>query len=423
MLIAASTLAAYAPEEHQQRALARYIYLYADSLLVWGRRWRKQIARDPGTTKHGPKAQRHLKELAAALQAADGVRDHIAAKRHAVANWRADDVEGTAVLWAAVNPAMANAITAAAVLAYDALNAPSAPRGSIVDFMGLPAETVHGVTDSLPRRDPQYWYLAADTAADQRMFTLPAAQGGELGRVIAQINDVAAHLAVLLRIAPVLEDALPYDWLVKSALTIELNALLDLTLGPPPGARHNLLFPLIELCRRGRPKHVVDDLQRLRESIGAEGWLMIRWMRDKLGAHLDDELTITTIHRHLIELDYQGVVRLAEHVLDFLDALGAGQLDLPLLLLGERRIKSWSTDPAKGAPGAPSPYGSPGVMASFFRRLDSPYMTMTASTMGSAVLAGMTSGRTPQPRERVTVLGRPGWREIPAQLRLPAGLV
>jgi hypothetical protein len=26
---------------------------------------------------------------------------------------------------------------------------------------------------------------------------------------------------------------------------------------------------------------------------------MIRWMRDKLGAHLDDALTITAIHQHL----------------------------------------------------------------------------------------------------------------------------
>ena len=150
---------------------------------------------------------------------------------------------------------------------------------------------------------------------------------------------------------------------------------------------------------------------------------MIRWMRDKLGAHLDDELTISAIHQHLIELDYQGVVRLAEHVLDFLDALGAGQLDLALLLIGERKISSWSTDPALGAPGAPNPHRSPGAMAAFFRRLDSPYMSLTGSTMGSAILAGITCGRSPQPRERVTVVGRPGWREIPAHMRLWAGLV
>jgi hypothetical protein len=423
MLIAAGVLAGCAPEDIQQRALARYIYLYADSLLLWGRRWRKQIARNPTTTKHGPKAQRRLQELAAALQRAAGVRDHLAAKRQSVANWRADDVEGTARLWAAVNPVMANKIATAAIAAYDALNATSAPAGSILEVMTLPPELAQAVTRALPIRNPAHWYLAADTAADQRMFTLPAAQGGELGRIIAQVNDVAAHLDVLLRIAPVLEQSLAYDWLVKSAITVELNALLDLTLGPPPSARYNVMFPLIELCRRGRPKQVAGDLDRLRESIGAEGWQTVRWMRDRIGAHLDDGLTISTIHRHLIELDYQGVVRLTEHVLDFLDALGAGQLDLPLLLIGQRKINSWSTDPAQGALGAPSPYGSPGVMATFFRRLDSPYMSMTGSTMGSAVLAGKVSSRTPQPRERVTVIGRLDWRDIPAHARLPAGLV
>jgi hypothetical protein len=243
MLIASGVLAGYAPEDIQQRALARYMYLYADSLLLWGRRWRKQIARNPTITKHGPKAQRRLQELAAALQGAAGVRDHLAAKRHPVASWRADDVEGTARLWVAVNPVTANAIAAAAVAAYDALHAASAPAGSIVDVMALPVEVVQAVTRALPRRDPAHWYLAADTAADQRMFTLPAAQGGELGRVIAQVNDVAAHLDVLLRIAPVLEGALAYDWLVKSAIVVELSALLDLTLGPPPGARYNVMFP------------------------------------------------------------------------------------------------------------------------------------------------------------------------------------
>jgi hypothetical protein len=418
MLLAARVLTGLAPEEVQQRAIARYIYMYADAFLLWGRRWRKQIARDPATTKQGPKANQHLRELAGALDAATGVRDLLAAKRHPAGSWRADDVEATARLWEAINPITADAITATSVAAYDALNASSPRSGSIAAVIGLPAEISVAVTDGLPLRDRAHWYLAADTSADQRPFTLAAAQGGELGRIIAQINDVAMHLDILLRIAPTVENVLTYDWLVKSALAVELNALLDLTVGPPPGGRYNVMFPLIELCRRGRPKHVAGELRRLRDSIGTEGWLLIRWMRDKLGAHLDNDLTMTTIHGHLIELDYRGVVRLAEHVLDFLDALGATQLDLALLLIGERKITSWSTDPTKAAPGAPDPHGSPGVMAAFFRRFDSPYMTMTASTLGSAVVAGITNGRKATAREPVTVLGRPTWRDIPAHIRL-----
>jgi hypothetical protein len=418
MLIAARVLAGYAPEDTQQRTLARYVYLYADALLLWGRRWRKQLARDRTTTRQAPMARRRVRELANALQEATGVRDHLAAKRDTVASWRADDVEGTARLWAAINPVTANVIVTAAIAAYDTLNAESPPNGSIVDVMGLPAEVSTTIAQALPRRDAAHWYLAADTAADQRMFTLAAAQGGELGRIIAQINDVAAHLDVLLRIAPALEGALAYDWLVKSAIAVELNALLDLTLGPPPGACRNVMFPLIELCRRGRPKHVANDLKRLRESIGAEGWLMIRWMRDKLGAHLDDELAITTVHRHLIELDFRGVARLAEHVLDYLDALGATELDLKLLLIGERKINSWSADPALKAQGTPHPDGSPGMMAGFFRRFDSPYMAIAAAPLGSPVLAGISGARTPQPRERIALVGRPEWQDIPPHMRL-----
>jgi hypothetical protein len=62
-------------------------------------------------------------------------------------------------------------------------------------------------------------------------------------------------------------------------------------------------------------------------------------------------------------------------------------------------------------------------MASFFRQIDSPYMAMSTSSMGPPILAAKTSTRRAKPRERVTVIGRPGWRDIPAGMRLSGGLV
>jgi hypothetical protein len=227
---------------------------------------------------------------------------------------------------------------------------------------------------------------------------------------------------VLLRIAPLVEQALAYDWLVRSSMVLELSALLDLTLGPAPGGKYNVMFPLLELCRRGRPKEAAATLERLRDSIGADGWTEIRRLRNKIAAHLDDELTMTAVHRDLLEMDYVGIARLAGMLLDWLDHLGATELDLSLLLLGEPPIQTWSTDPANVPPGAPNQQAIKGAMATFFRTLDSPYMAITPSSMGSPILAAITQSRRPQPRNPASVVGRPGWRDIPTGMRLAGTL-
>jgi hypothetical protein len=209
-------------------------------------------------------------------------------------------------------------------------------------------------------------------------------------------------------------------------MVVELSTLLDLTLGPPPSHGRNVSFPLIDLCRRGRAQAAADELERLRESIGARGWDYVRWMRNAIGAHLDDDLTAFSIQRHLIELDYQGVVRLTEHVLDWLDALGATQLDLGLLLIGERPIASWPTDPTLKSPAAPEPRAIPGALARLFRTIDSPYMSAAASSFGSPILAAITASRRATPRQKVVVppqLNR--WTEpryIPVPVQRPPGV-
>jgi hypothetical protein len=407
MLLAAGALADCAPEEAQKRALARYCFLFGEAALEWLRPWRNQLKRsaDDSLSARGREAEPAVKALAAALSEAGEVRHHLAAKRQSAAEMRADDMDATRLLWLAVNPTNVQAIGWAAIEAFetmrdDSLGAP------ILEIIGLPDEHRRAIADALPRRDPSRWYLAADTAADLREYTLPAAGGGELGRRIAQINDVAAHLDTLLAIAPICEQALIYDWLVRSAMVVELNALLDLALGPPPNHPRNVIYPLLDLCRNERTAAAHEELVDLRDAIGAEGWNYVRLTRNKIGAHIDSRLTMYEIHEHLLFLDYSGIARLARVVLDRLDAIGAGRLGLELLLLGERRIDSWPTDPSEPGPGRPRRTVLTGNLSRSFRQLDSPYMTVSGGGLGSAVLMGMTSSRRPQPRSPVAIAAR-----------------
>jgi hypothetical protein len=49
----------------------------------------------------------------------------------------------------------------------------------------------------------------------------------------------------------------------------------------------------------------------------------------------------------------------------------------------------------------------PGQLATFFQRFDSPYMIVSASSLASGMIAGMSAGRKPQPRAKVTVRQKP----------------
>jgi hypothetical protein len=404
MLLAAGALADCAPEVVQKRALARYSFLFGEAALEWLRRWRNQLKRstDNSLSTRARDAEPAVKALAAALSAAGEVRHYLAAKRQSAGAMRADDMDATRLLWLAVNPTNVQAIGWAAIEAFETLRG-DGDGGPVLEMVGLPAEHRQAITNALPRRDPSHWHVAADTAADLREFTLPAAAGGELGRRIAQINDIAVHLDTLLAIAPICEYAFYYDWLVRSAVVVELNALLDLALGPPPHYPRNVIYPLLDLCRNERTAAAHEELVGLRGAIGEEGWDYVRLARNKIGAHIDSRLSMYELHEHLLFLDYRGIVRLARVVLDRLDEIGAGRLGLELLLLGERRIESWPTDPARPGPGRPRRTILTGTLSRFFRDLDSSYMTVSGGGLGSAVLMGMTSSRVPRPRPPVTI--------------------
>jgi len=105
----------------------------------------------------------------------------------AAAGMRGDDIEATLRLWEAGKPGRVRAICDAAREAHDGL-AGLQPRDSVAIWAWLPAEIAEQFTAAVPRRDPDYWHLAADSAAALRPYTLPSEGGGLIGRRITQIK-------------------------------------------------------------------------------------------------------------------------------------------------------------------------------------------------------------------------------------------
>src|SRR5215213_863037 len=92
LMLAAAALADCAPEDIQQRSLARYAFLYGESALVWCRRWRNQLKREPASARRALAAKASVDRLAEALHGAAGVRHYLAAKRQPAAEMRSDDI-------------------------------------------------------------------------------------------------------------------------------------------------------------------------------------------------------------------------------------------------------------------------------------------------------------------------------------------
>lgn len=417
MMCAAVVLCQLAPGEAEARALARHVAVWAYSTREWARWWRNDMKRsaDQEVSRRARDAKALLDDFSRLVDDMADVRHYLGAKRQPRHKSRPDDMAATAIIWMGLTSEAVERLFVLGPALYDALAGPRAEE-SILDRLGLGFDVQERIRCALPARDA-HWYLAADSSADLRPYTLPAAQGGDLGRLIAQTNDIALGMDALLRVAPHVGGWAPYDWLVRSSIVMEVSSMLDLVVGLPPSARPTGRLSMLQLCRYGRAKQAGDDLERLRTSIASETREYLRWCRDKLGAHLDRNERLVHLHDHLAQLDYVGVVRLAEHVLNYLDAVGAGHLDLKLLVLGERKITSWPIDgPATGRPSDPSQ--RPGALADMFVSLDSPFVVATPGPLGSAIVAGITSGRRAEPREPVKVPRLPNRYVHPTPRRL-----
>ena len=271
MLLVASVLAYCAPDDLQQRALAGTpsTQTHCSNGHAGGGTNSSEF---PATKAVAAKAKPLADTLASILDGAGGVRDYLSAKRQSVAGMRADDIEATLLLWAAVNAPTVQALGEAAIKLYDTLNSSNGSQPSIVQLLDL--------RDTTPSTMPPPCPLGTRTTGispnRSRSSAIHATRGArrESRPTRSQINNVAGHLDTLLRIAPLVVrgDVLPQlrDWLVRSAIIVELNALLDLAVGAP--GRGNVMYCLLDVCRRGRAQEAADLLERLRDSIGVEGW-------------------------------------------------------------------------------------------------------------------------------------------------------
>jgi hypothetical protein len=378
----ARQLASVAPSDRQQRIIARYVLLEADSAARWLSRWQKELA---GPTPHP--AQRSLKRFRREYAKQKEIRDRIVARRQAAESCRAADFKRTIELWQSLTEAGVERLCNCAQAACAAL-------GSTTDLVVAlsPMQLDCAQTALMKNRlDPDCVYTDATSYAAGERNLLTSIGTGVLGRRVMQINDVHDQLDLLFTLRDLANDTDPLGLLLRSALVVEISTLLDLTIGPPPEDSPNKRdgIPLISLVDANRGEAGVDLLSQLQtDVIPLASRINLRDLRNRIAAHLDTQLPLKDIYETLGALDVAELFRFADVTLDWLDAAACSNVDLGLLVLGHRRVRS--LEPAEARARAPF------ETEHFANVLDSPFGAIVGGgfgARGTGGIAGIIAGR------------------------------
>jgi hypothetical protein len=185
--------------------------------------------------------------------------------------------------------------------------------------------------------------LAATSFGADRPGAFPIRQGGEVGRLVPLMNDVAENLKALQAVMEPAAEAPVFDTLVRCQLPSELFELLRLALGPERGALVPPSSNLLELYSQpDSPDGPRRQLEGLRDMLsGRLDRAALRDMRNRIGAHIDaDSHWAEELAIGIDTTDPRPLSCVANDVFDWLEACAlepGGQLPL---LLPSHKLKS-----------------------------------------------------------------------------------
>jgi hypothetical protein len=380
-------LAVAAPSDRQQRILARYVLLEADSAGRWLSSWHKELAGSVATRSTARAAKRPMRRFRREYAKQKEVRDRLVARRQAAGSERADDLRRTVELWRSMSQTGADRLCEYAQAACVALGSnveltPSVDPAQLEKARAVLRETA---------LEPNAVYTDATSYATGERNLLTSIGTGSLGRRVTQINDVHDQLDLLFGLRELAEGIDPVGLLLRSALVVEIATLIDLTIGPPPGEAPNKQdgVPLISLIDQARGEAGFDLLSQLRnEIIPVTSRVNARELRNRVAAHLDTQLTLGEICDTIEALDVPELFRFADVVLDWLDAAACSHVDLGLLVIGHRRMSSLEPTDRKVAAAFEA--------EQFVNVLDSPFGAIVGggfAAKGTGGFAGVIAGR------------------------------
>jgi hypothetical protein len=409
MAIASRALAAAATDAHRKRVVARYVFVYLDDVIKFAAPWRNRLHRNEATRAAADSALPALKRLRYDWKHYEDVRNYIGAKRQPrnPLDRAADELESFAI-WLDIGELAVGALVDDAVELYAQLAAVDPlppveydPQCSDGLAAALNALDTFGEEGSVE--------VAASSFGADRPGAFPIRQGGEVGRLVPLINDVAENIKTLQALRETSAGSV-FDTLLRCQLPSELYELLRLALGPEPGALVPKSVNLLDLYGQpDSPDGPRKRLEGLRHMLaGRIDRAALRDWRNRIGVHIDEDSPWTEELSSGIEaMDLDPLSCVATDVFDWLEgcALEPGG-PLPLLFPG-RKLKSIMLESAEAEVRFDDPDAS--ARAASIRSAnppaqfaDSPYgVWISGSQHAGAAVAGMQQARARELNERI----------------------
>jgi hypothetical protein len=409
MAIAARTLSAAATDAHRKRVVARYVFVYLNDVITFAAPWRNRLHHKEATRAAADSALPALKRLRQDWKHYEDVRNYIGAKRQLrnPLDRAADELESFAI-WLDIGEMAVGALVDDAVELYAQLTAvePLPP----VEYDPQCSDELAAALNALDTLGEEGSVeIAATSFGADRPGAFPIRQGGEVGRLVPLMNDVAENLKTLQALREPAAGSV-FDTLVRCQLPSELHEFLRLALESEPGALVPPSMNLLQLYSRSdSPEGPRRRLEGLRDMLsGRIDRAALRDWRNRIGAHIDEDAAWTEELANGIEaMDLAPLSCVASDVFDWLEAcaLEPGG-PLPLLFPG-RKLKSIMLNAPESEVGFDDPDAP--ARAALIRSAnpppqfaDSPYMIWTSgSQYASAAIAGMQQARARELNERI----------------------
>ncbi|MBA3807042.1 MAG: hypothetical protein H0X28_01410 [Solirubrobacterales bacterium] len=405
MALAARALVRATTDSHHKRVLARYVFVHLHDVIRFGAAWRNEVRAlsEPAFQTAGPALTRLRGDWD---QRFADVRHYIAAKRQPRSTDIASDQLESFALWAEIGALSVDALLDDAVELYGQLAAVADP-GPLEYDPRAPEGVAEAMRSLRPLGEENFLEMTATSFGAARGPSLRVRMGGEVGRLIPLINDVAEALLTLETLWPAVQGAPAFERLLRCHLPSELNELLRLTIGEPGSSQARPESLLALYAQPGMPPEPAAVLRDLDGFVPASTRSEVLNWRNKVGAHTDAELPSSEIEASIDSLEVPPLIVFLEQVLFELERATCSIQGPRPLLLPERHLRSLRESAARVA--SRLDYEDPDSKPPAPAR---PLPDIAASPVicwvegppdfpGSAALAGITARRIDELNERI----------------------
>jgi hypothetical protein len=303
MMAAASVLAGTAPDDYRRRVVARWVFVYCHEFIRWARRAKNELRSRKGLRDTIRDLERPLDELEKRDWGSyENIRHRIAAHRQPVPGPLTTSIPRTSEMWTDISD------TTVRILSEDA----RAIWNQIAEVHGIPTlDRFPPVSPELRAALDERGYETAraglvsgvgsfDATREDAAFII---QGGELGEQNRLLVDAVRNIRTLSQLWLAVNGHEPFWRVVLAATVTEACTLLDLMYGGPAGPGHQQ-FSLLALLERDEPRsRAILVLRQGRHSLDSASLAHVRDLRNRIGAHVDEHLSVNQISQMMESFD------------------------------------------------------------------------------------------------------------------------